>query len=451
MPRLSRKLFVDLALGMGGFGLLIGVSFPFFVYSLGVSPEQVFTPVFWGATVAAGLLAGSVNFLLARGVVRPRLRLLAERMNYVESAIQRATYTGDWSGCTAERCRIELDSDDEIGESVRAFNDLVEALFRNHRTNTAVSAFSTALSCELELEALCGKALNLFLEHTGATAGAVLTHRTGELALLAHRGLLAPQTLVDNGHVRRAIQSGRCERIELPEEIRIEALLIDFRPRELMLIPAVFDDTVPGLVVLASAHPFPRDTEWLMQLFRQGLGLALNNALAHAQLQHIAALDPLTNLYNRRFGMSRLQEEFERSRRFGLPLGLLMVDVDHFKSLNDRFGHLTGDRVLAQIATTIRDAVREGDVVVRYGGEEFLVVLPGAGRQETLGLAERLRDQVAEATFGDGRDVCLQVTVSVGATAYPDCGAPNPQALIDQADRAVYGAKHGGRDRVVVG
>lgn len=180
------------------------------------------------------------------------------------------------------------------------------------------------------------------------------------------------------------------------------------------------------------------------------LGLALSNALSHDRLQRLAALDPLTDAYNRRFGAGRLQEEFGRAVRTGSPLGVLMVDLDHFKVVNDTHGHLVANRVLRATAAAIRRVTREGDVLIRYGGEEFLVLLPGAGPTDLAEAAERVRRSVAATVVGDG-ERRVTVTASVGGATYPEHDVGSATDLVDAADVAMYAAKQAGRDRVAIG
>ncbi len=447
MPRFTSKLFTDLAVWMIALGVLVGASFPFFTLALGIGAAQVLTPQFWTATLTAGILLGTASYLLARLVVRPRLQLLGEHMRVVEKAIRDATYTNDWSGCTLERCRVSVDSEDELGESAKAFNDLVEALFRAREVSSAVSDFSRALSCQLELDALTTQALDLLLEHTGGLAGVVLIESAGELVISAHHGLRDPQALIASGHVRQALRTGECQKVEFPDDVHVEAVLADFRPREIMVIPVEFKKTPLGVVVLATSRVFTPDVEWLLQLFRQGFGLALNNALAHHQLQRMAALDPLTGAYNRRFGLTRVSEEFHRAARLKSSLGLVMADIDYFKFINDTYGHLAGDRVLSVVSDTIRRSLREGDVMVRFGGEEFLIALPGASAADTRRLAERLRGAISEMVVQDG-DQQITTTLSLGVTSYPEDNIADLQRLIKRADDALYRAKEQGRDRV---
>ncbi len=149
------------------------------------------------------------------------------------------------------------------------------------------------------------------------------------------------------------------------------------------------------------------------------------------------------------FGMARLQEEYSRAVRAESPLGVLMLDLDHFKDVNDVYGHLVGDRVLRAVARACRRVIREGDVLVRYGGEEFLILLPGAGADDVALIGERVRRAVDETAVAEG-DQQIAVTVSLGGTTYRDSGTSSPEQLVAQADAALYEAKAGGRDRLRV-
>jgi diguanylate cyclase (GGDEF)-like protein len=162
------------------------------------------------------------------------------------------------------------------------------------------------------------------------------------------------------------------------------------------------------------------------------------------QLSRAAETDPLTGLLNRRGFNDRLAAELERGRRAGRPVGILVGDLDHFKSVNDRFGHAAGDDALVRVAALLYETRRVSDSVARIGGEEFAMILPYTGRPGTKILAERLRVSVRESFAED--DVAL--TMSFGMAVFPDDG-DGVEALLRAADRAMYAAKELGRDRSV--
>ncbi|WP_457567420.1 GGDEF domain-containing protein [Desulfurobacterium sp.] len=158
-------------------------------------------------------------------------------------------------------------------------------------------------------------------------------------------------------------------------------------------------------------------------------------------LEKNATFDRLTMLYNRNYFSNQLQRCIWKSRKDNLPVSIIMIDIDHFKKINDTYGHAKGDEVLAKVAQIIRKQIRESDIAFRYGGEEFLVALPGLSVKEALKVAERIREAVKNASFGIKR----KVTVSCGITEY----RPG-DSLIDfvkRADKALYTAKRRGRDR----
>lgn len=156
--------------------------------------------------------------------------------------------------------------------------------------------------------------------------------------------------------------------------------------------------------------------------------------------QHLAITDPLTELANRRYFDLRFEEERMRASRYGLLLSVLVLDVDHFKSVNDTHGHAIGDEVLVGVARVLRETTRTVDLVARFGGEEFVVLLPETGLEGAAGIGERIRAAVETREMGAGR---LRVTVSVGAASGHD------PAILVHADKALYEAKRTGRNRVV--
>jgi diguanylate cyclase (GGDEF)-like protein len=256
--------------------------------------------------------------------------------------------------------------------------------------------------------------------------------------------------LATNDHVRRVLRLGSTERLQIDTpDLVIDSLLLGQVAHEILLAPISFKSVPLGAVVLATSAAFAPDAEKLLEQLRADLGLAINNALAHDRLERLAAVDPLTDAYNRRFGLGRLREEYSRAVRAENPLGVLMLDLDHFKAVNDTYGHLVGDRVLRAVAGACRRVVREGDVLIRYGGEEFLVLLPGAGAGDVTEVGERIRRAVAETTVEEG-DQRIGMTVSLGGSTYTDLATASPDELIAQADASLYQAKDAGRNRLVV-
>ena len=167
------------------------------------------------------------------------------------------------------------------------------------------------------------------------------------------------------------------------------------------------------------------------------------------ELQQLVRFDELTGLYNRRYLLERLTQEIQRARRYRSPLSLLMLDVDHFKRINDTHGHIVGDTVLAAIAAELQRALRATDIPARYGGEELCIVLPETQLDGAYLLAERLRHQIAALTFTNTGGQTFLVTCSIGAAMLPDRAADS-RAFLALADGALYQAKAHGRNCVVL-
>ena len=169
---------------------------------------------------------------------------------------------------------------------------------------------------------------------------------------------------------------------------------------------------------------------------------------AQRTLKRQATTDELTGLRNRRRTMSRLDEEFQRACRLQDPLCLIIIDIDHFKRVNDSYGHLFGDVVLKHVAARMQDTVRKYDIIGRIGGEEFLIITPGTSIEDAVTLAERLREEVGRVPVTD-RDVNVDVTVSAGIASLIE-GEDSIETLLRRADTALYKAKREGRNRVAI-
>jgi two-component system cell cycle response regulator len=164
------------------------------------------------------------------------------------------------------------------------------------------------------------------------------------------------------------------------------------------------------------------------------------------ELERLANFDSLTGLHNRQAILGRLHEAIHRAQRYGEDFSLIMLDLDHFKKVNDRYGHLTGDDVLEKVATLIRQNIRSIDITGRYGGEEFIIVLPKADLPSALAVAERIRNTIEMAEMKGSEGNVFAVTVSQGISSYKP--GEDAHSLISRADDALYKAKENGRNRV---
>jgi diguanylate cyclase (GGDEF)-like protein len=164
-------------------------------------------------------------------------------------------------------------------------------------------------------------------------------------------------------------------------------------------------------------------------------------------LEALSVTDDLTGLYNHRALQQRLKDEFSRAQRYNEPLSALMIDIDHFKDVNDKFGHLFGDKVLTEIAKIMHKCVRDIDVCARYGGEEFMIILPQTHFSGSLTVADRVWRSVGSCPFTDGK-ATAQITVSIGISFFPNKNVATVEQLVSFADQALYQAKREGRNRI---
>lgn len=214
-------------------------------------------------------------------------------------------------------------------------------------------------------------------------------------------------------------------------------------------LPLKIAQRVVGVMTIASevARNFPENELRTLDLLAAQAAVAIENASLYDQVQQLAITDSLTNIYNRRGFFQIGESEIERARRFGHPLSVMMFDLDFFKPINDTFGHPFGDKILIQLAEVCRQNIRTLDILGRYGGEEFVALLPETDAQTACQIAQRVREAVEKTRFRVD-DQVLTITISIGVATWR---AGNPVTLTDlvnQADQALYRAKQNGRNRI---
>ena len=218
-----------------------------------------------------------------------------------------------------------------------------------------------------------------------------------------------------------------------------------------LTLPLAVEGEMIGCISVNSDQPNAFDAQHLQ--FFSVIGCQMAATLEHLRrftsVKSMATYDVLTGLYNRRYFEERLKFETERCFSYRIPLSLVMVDIDHFKKVNDTFGHPEGDMILREVASLLTKSVRKKDTVVRYGGEEFILILPEADIEASSIIAERIR-LLVESTLFDVGKAQLNITVSLGISSFPIHQAGSGSDLIKMADQALYDAKRKGRNRVCI-
>jgi diguanylate cyclase (GGDEF)-like protein len=228
--------------------------------------------------------------------------------------------------------------------------------------------------------------------------------------------------------------------------IEINIATVSIKPKETIFIPVQTKKNESYLVVFYfDVYLKPNDISFFKRLMYQ-YSLALERSLAYENMQKIAAIDELTGIYNRRFGMQRLKEDYSRAKRSGSPFYVMMFDIDHFKNVNDTFGHQAGDYILEQVAKIIKQAFRVEDIILRYGGEEFAAGLI-CQLENVIKKAEFIRNTLEKQVFSfNGLE--MRITISIGISKSQPNDILTIENLIKEADDALYNAKNTGRNRV---
>lgn len=420
--------------------------------SLGLAPaEGAVSTAHVAVTSVTCALMGLVGALAARGPLENRVRRLARRM---EGASERARRRGGEALVREPVWPFRAEPADAVAACGKAYDELARAFAEAGAAGRSTMRLTEAIGDPAEVTVVAQRALGELLAASQAQAGAVIVARDGNLVAAADQGLAGATALADWMPVRRVLGSEGPLRLETsdpavqpPPPAAKWSGRSAAAKRHVLVTPIPVGKASIGAIVLVSATPLAPELERTLEPLRAVLGFALKSALAAERVERAAALDPLTGLWSRRFGMRRLREELQRALRSGTSVGVLLLDVDHFRSINETYGQVMGDRVLVHVAQAARRALRESDVLVRHGGDELLVVLPDATREDTRRIAERLRAAVARTPISDGGET-VHVTVSVGGNAFPHDPVSGDEALVSHTEEALQLAKRAGHDRV---
>jgi diguanylate cyclase (GGDEF)-like protein len=399
--------------------------------------------------IAGAAAAGLLVTTLARGLSQPFTDLteVAERVA-----------SGDLDAVVDDL------PEGEAGRLGEAFNRMTSELRNNMSAleqsredlRESLERIGDTLMSTHDMEGIVQVVLETAVVTLQARAGVVLNGAPDELRLVAEHGLhqaglVAPTGITPGaGVLGQVVASGDTVRGRIgsgPPELNPVAT----EPQEgdILATPLRSMGAVIGVLALYGREgdrPFDATDDSALRTLAGQAGTAIDNVQLHQEAQRLSTTDGLTGLWNFRYLSSSLAREIERSTRFQRPLAVLMLDLDHFKQVNDSYGHARGDTVLRELAHRVQEQIREVDTFARYGGEEFVVVLPETTVEGAAQLAERICDAVRREPFRVEGEDPLNITVSVGGAAYPEHGA-SAATLMRAADKALYVAKDEGRDR----
>ncbi len=344
---------------------------------------------------------------------------------------------------------------------------LQQELYKKFDQFAAISELTKSITPIQDYETLLRAILDMSAQLLKAEQGSLMLidQETDALLLEAKKGIIdgvAEKIRINPGEgiAGKVAQSGEAILVEdLEEDPRIlQRNRQHYKTHSFVSIPLKIDDRIIGVLNLsdkASGEVFNKEDLKLIQSFATHAAVVMERNVfinKTEELKKLTITDPLTGLLNRRYLHERLKDELARSARHGHNFGLLMVDIDGFKQCNDTLGHPAGDKVLRAVADTLANAVRSIDIVARYGGDEFMIILPETVKSVAIDIAERIRNNVSQkAVQGNGNPVpgTHIITASIGIACYPE-HAKTVEQLLENVDKALYDAKNRGRNRVEV-
>jgi diguanylate cyclase (GGDEF)-like protein len=325
---------------------------------------------------------------------------------------------------------------------------------QRRRQLQAINAIAQQTTAVLELEELLGRVCQLIQDAFRVSHVSLFLREDHDLVLRAHHGTLTPRVpeggrFPANTEPWAGILANSTTAMETDLRLTPGNTKFFAESASRMCIPLVSFGQTLGVLALDSSQPdaFRDGDLQSLESVADICATAIQNAHYVERVKQLAYLDGLTGIFNRRFFELRIMEEIERARRYGTGMAVIMADIDQFKRLNDEFGHVLGDEVLRQVSSLFHQQLRKIDVVCRFGGEEFAILLTQTNAHHAMNIAEKLRKMVAAWQFPG---VPRTVTISAGAAAFPDHGTTRDD-LVRAADAALYAAKQAGRNRVCLG
>ena len=410
--------------------------------------QGAFPAFLWIVVVAGVVLAAALGLILARLIAEPLEQLAEGARSVAAGNLQtRVEAEGQDFGRIAEAFNtMTTNLQQYVGELEESRDELRRSLERLGVTLRSTHDFEAMLGVILDTAAVTLRAragaLYLLQPGVGELHTEVVVGYEPPAGAVLHLGEGVAGTVAASGRpVLVAEANGEAAPRPPAEPSAPTALGVPlFRGDRFMGVLALYGRSLPD--------PFEDDDLDTLGSFAAQASVAIENVLLHQEAQRLSITDGLTGVWNRRYLSLTLAKEIERAQRFERPLSVLMVDIDHFKDVNDAYGHLRGDEVLVELSRRMLSRIRgEIDTLARFGGEEFVIVLPETPREGARVVANKLRRAVRTKAFISDGGPEVRVTVSIGVAVFPEDGS-SVEELLQAADVAMYKAKRRGRDRV---
>ncbi len=397
--------------------------------------------------VGLSLLLGAILLFLTRLVTR----LITRPVHQLIEASEKVSH-GDF------KPSLPPLADNEFGILSRSFSHMTTALRQEREELAALNKFSEAVTQSTTEAEIYDHVLHSLRERFQPRQVIIFKLNPAQNFLEAAATLaslpekLSAWPVIDEPHNCKAVRMGRGFRVnDVSEEPLCSAKFAHPVEGSYYCGPLIAGGIIIGAVRLEGPKDFwTPERESLLESYLGGAASALSNLRLLETMKKQANVDELTGLYNRRFLEDYARKLIAMASRKATPFGLIMLDLDHFKNFNDRYGHEVGDRILREFSRTVTQAMREANLAARFGGEEFVVLLPDTGAQPCVVVAERIRRAVERMTVPSGQDKPLPpVTVSLGIAVYPEHGR-TLEELLQASDKALYESKRAGRNRATL-
>lgn len=378
--------------------------------------------------------------------------------NRIEEEFQ-ATYVTEQFNERYEMLKSEMD------EIIRKYSSLITNSGKLEESNKSLSKsiaefytlnqISQAIGSILDTKELLKRLNDIILGVVGGSYSTIILHDEESGRLKVHTtNVMDPNelaTMTDNincSTLQDVLEKGECL-LENNVDYYQYLFTCGRNINSLMCIPLTTSSRKFGLILVEHTmnNAFDNENIRFLRIIAQQVGIVMENAELYLKMKEMARKDGLTGIYNRQYFQERLQAEFKEAQKNGWPLSLVMYDIDHFKKFNDMYGHLFGDKVLKSVAEVVASTLRKNDVLARFGGEEFTILLPQTSLDEAFEKVETLRKLISEHVIEDNL-ISVSVTASFGISSYDEC-ALTENDLVRTADDALYEAKAAGRNCVV--